>query len=130
MFFFPFVRTSDKATSSDLKETDWESILEIVEEVKTKSVAYVISVTETTLLLLRLCFRTKTAMKELRKKLQDTDGNCVYYTLLVMDSIMKNCGPDVHKEVLSQDFLSVIKGIIKTSQVRDYVRGVGWRTFV
>eukprot|EP00731_Ephydatia_muelleri_P028586 Em0020g230a len=88
----------DKATSSDLKETDWESILEIVEEVKTKSTA------------------PKAAMKELRKKLQDTNGNCVYYTLLVMDSIMKNCGPDVHKEVLSQDFLSVIKGIIKTSQ--------------
>ena len=111
------IQTSDKATSSDLKETDWESILEIVEEVKTKGTTYVIAVTGTPLMSLRLCFRAKTAMKELRKKLQDTDGNCVYYTLLVMDSIMKNCGPDVHKEVLSQDFLSVIKGIIKASQV-------------
>ena len=34
-----FLILSEKATSADLSEPDWETILQIVEEVKTKTVS-------------------------------------------------------------------------------------------
>ena len=35
---FPFLFSSEKATSAEHSEPDWEAILEMVEEVKTKSI--------------------------------------------------------------------------------------------
>ncbi|CAI7990519.1 Hepatocyte growth factor-regulated tyrosine kinase substrate [Geodia barretti] len=53
----------DKAVSSELSEPDWETILDIVEEIKQKNVS------------------VKNAVKEFRKKLLDPNSTVVYYTL-------------------------------------------------
>ncbi len=49
----------------------------------------------------------KTVTKEVRKRLLDSDGTVVYYTLLVLDSVMNNCSTDVHSEVLSKEFMNL-----------------------
>lgn len=61
--------------------------------------------------------RAKNAMKDFRKRLLDNSGNVVYHTLLVLDSLMKNCASDVHSEVLSVEFLGVVKAVITSSKV-------------
>lgn len=63
-----------------------------------------------------LC-RVKTAVKEIRKKLLDSNPTVVYFTLCVLDSVMKNCASDVHSEVLSHEFLAVMKEIVTSPQV-------------
>lgn len=88
----------DKAASSELSEPDWETILDIVEEIKQKNVS------------------TKNAVREIRKKLLDPNSTVVYYTLQVLDSVMKNCATDVHKEILSQEFMGVMKTVITSSR--------------
>ena len=65
-------------------------------------------------------FRLKNVMKEFRRRLLDTDSKVVYYTLLVLDSVMKNCSTDVHTEVLSREFMNVMKGIVTSSKVSSY----------
>ena len=57
-------------------------------------------------------------MREFRKRLLDSSGNSVYLTLLVLDSLMKNCASDVHAEVLCVEFMTVLKTVITTSKVR------------
>ena len=57
-------------------------------------------------------------MKEIRRKLLDPDPTVVYFTLLVLDSLMKNCASEVHSEVLSSEFMGVMKSIITSSKVR------------
>lgn len=61
--------------------------------------------------------RAKNAIKEFRKRLLDGSGNTVYLTLLVLDSLMKNCASDVHSEVLSVEFMGIVKTVITSSKV-------------
>ena len=56
-------------------------------------------------------------MKDIRRKLLDSDATVVYYTLLVLDSLMKNCASEFHSEVLSSEFMGVMKNIITSSKV-------------
>jgi len=39
------------------------------------------------------------------------------FILLVLDSLMKNCSSDLHSEVLSSEFMNVLKGVITSSKV-------------
>ncbi len=57
-------------------------------------------------------------MKEIRRKLLDSNPTVAYHTLCVLDSVMKNCASDVHSEVLSHEFLAVVKEVITSPQVR------------
>ena len=59
----------------------------------------------------------KTVMKEFRRRLLDKDSTVVYYTLLVLDSVMKNCSTEVHSEILSKEFVNVIKEVILSPKV-------------
>ena len=61
--------------------------------------------------------RPKNAIKEFRKRLLDNSGNVVYLSLLVLDSLMKNCTSDVHAEVLSVEFMGVMKTVVTTNKV-------------
>lgn len=56
-------------------------------------------------------------MKEFRRCLLDKNSQIVYYTLLVLDSVMKNCSADVHSDILSKEFMQVMKGIVSSSKV-------------
>ena len=58
-------------------------------------------------------------MKELRKKLLDPNSTVVYYTLQVLDSVMKNCASNVHKEILSHEFMGIMKNVVTSSSVRE-----------
>lgn len=70
--------------------------------------------------------RAKSAIKEFRRRLIDNGGNVSYLTLLVLDSLMKNCASDVHSEVLSVEFMGVMKAIVTGNKVRGLklVRGL------
>ena len=57
-------------------------------------------------------------MKEIRKRLlEPNDSSVVFLTLVVLESIMKNCSSDLHKEVLSPDFLKIMKDIVISPKV-------------
>ena len=61
--------------------------------------------------------RAKSAIKEFRKRLLDNSGNVVYLSLMVLDSLMKNCASDVHTEVLSVEFMGVMKAVVTSNKV-------------
>ena len=66
----------------------------------------------------------KSAVKEMRRKLLDSEPMVIYHTLCVLDSVMKNCASDVHSEVLSTEFMNVMKGVV-TSKVNKHVHTDG-----
>ena len=57
----------------------------------------------------------KNAVKEFRKRLLDNNGTTVYHTLLVLDSVVKNCSSDVHTEVLTHEFMQIMKSVVTSS---------------
>ncbi len=81
------------------------------------NVEFIVTIISPNYLLLTL-LSMKTVMKEFRKRLLDNDPTVLYYTLLVLDSVMKNCSTDVHTEVLSKEFMNIVKEIIVSSKVR------------
>ena len=61
--------------------------------------------------------RSKNAIKDIKRRLQETSGIALYHTVIVVESLMKNCTSDLHNEVLTVDFLSVMKEVITSSKV-------------
>ena len=57
----------------------------------------------------------KNAAKEFRKRLLDNNGNTVYHTLLVLDSVVKNCSSDIHSEILTHEFMQIMKSVVTAS---------------
>ena len=41
----------------------------------------------------------------------------VFHTLQALDSLMKNCASDVHSEVLSVEFMGVMKTVVTSNKV-------------
>ena len=66
-------------------------------------------------LIYRCLSRVKSALGDIRKKLLDSDQYCVCHAVEVVDFVTKNCSAEVHKEVLSSDFLNVMKSVIMVS---------------
>ena len=49
---------------------------------------------------------------DLRHKLLGDDNYAMCHTLDLLDFIMKNCSSEVHDEVLSAEFLDVVKTVV------------------
>ncbi|XP_062125822.1 hepatocyte growth factor-regulated tyrosine kinase substrate isoform X2 [Drosophila sulfurigaster albostrigata] len=85
MFRSTFDRNLENATSHLRLEPDWPSILLICDEINQKDVT------------------PKNAFAAIKKKMNSPNPHSACYSLLVLESIVKNCGAPVHDEVFTKE---------------------------
>ncbi|XP_034473815.1 hepatocyte growth factor-regulated tyrosine kinase substrate isoform X2 [Drosophila innubila] len=85
MFRSSFDRNLENATSHLRLEPDWPSILLICDEINQKDVT------------------PKNAFAAIKKKMNSPNPHSACYSLLVLESIVKNCGAPVHEEVFTKE---------------------------
>lgn len=61
--------------------------------------------------------RMRGALVDLRRKLLDGDQYAMCHCLELLDFIMKNCSSDIHEEILSAEFLAVVKTVVTVGWV-------------
>ncbi|CAM0883031.1 unnamed protein product [Alopecurus aequalis] len=96
----------DKATSHLLMGPDWTVNLEICDSINAD------------------VWQTKDVVKAVKKRLQNKDPKVQYYALMLLETMMKNCGEYVQFEVAEQHVLQEMVKIIQKKhdmQVRDKV---------
>ncbi|XP_030382844.1 hepatocyte growth factor-regulated tyrosine kinase substrate isoform X2 [Scaptodrosophila lebanonensis] len=85
MFKSSFDKNLENATSHLRLEPDWPSILLICDEINQKDVT------------------PKNAFAAIKKKMNSPNPHTACYSLLVLESIVKNCGAPVHEEVFTKE---------------------------
>ncbi|XP_017858286.1 PREDICTED: hepatocyte growth factor-regulated tyrosine kinase substrate [Drosophila arizonae] len=85
MFRSSFDKNLENATSHLRLEPDWPSILLICDEINQKDVT------------------PKNAFAAIKKKMNSPNPHSACYSLLVLESIVKNCGAPVHEEVFTKE---------------------------
>ncbi|XP_054743556.1 hepatocyte growth factor-regulated tyrosine kinase substrate isoform X1 [Anastrepha obliqua] len=85
MFKSSFEKNLENATSHLRLEPDWPSILLICDEINQKDVM------------------AKTAFAAIKKKMNSPNPHSACYALLVLESVVKNCGAPVHDEVFTKE---------------------------
>jgi growth factor-regulated tyrosine kinase substrate len=101
-----FDRLLEKATSNLLLEPDWASIMQICDLIRQKD-----------------C-QPKYAVVAVKKKLYHTNPHVVLFGLLVLESIVKNCGSPVQEEVATKTFMEELRELTiatKHENVRDKI---------
>lgn len=92
-----FDKLLEKATSQFLMEPEWPSILQICDLIRQNDV------------------QPRYALGALKKKMTSTNPHTALYAFLVLESMMKNCGPSVHDEVTTKPFLDFIYDTLRTT---------------
>ncbi|CAF1305732.1 unnamed protein product [Rotaria sordida] len=94
-----------KATSPLLLEPDWESILQLCDIVKTQEVT------------------PKYTIQSIKKKFRHENAHVILNSLQCLESIVKNCGGSIHKEVAQKDMMDALKELAKNGpeQIRDKI---------
>ncbi|CAH0563464.1 unnamed protein product [Brassicogethes aeneus] len=98
-----FDRLMDKATSHLLMEADWVTIMQICDLIRQNDV------------------QPKTAFSSIKKKLTSENPYTALYALIVLESMVKNCGSAVHEELTTKincDFLYDLIRITPHSNVK------------
>uniref|UniRef100_A0A1A9WKJ1 Hepatocyte growth factor-regulated tyrosine kinase substrate n=1 Tax=Glossina brevipalpis TaxID=37001 RepID=A0A1A9WKJ1_9MUSC len=85
MFRSSFDKNLDSATSHLRLEPDWPSIMMICDGINQKDVT------------------PKNAFAAIKKKMNSPNPHSAYYALLVLESVVKNCGVPMHDEVFTKD---------------------------
>ncbi|PAA92433.1 hypothetical protein BOX15_Mlig029941g1 [Macrostomum lignano] len=86
----------NKATSNLNLETDWAAILNICDLIRQQDV------------------NAKYAVSAVRKKLCHDNPHTVFYALQTVEAMVKNCGNPVYDEVLTVEFLDLLKELSKS----------------
>jgi len=100
----PAASRVDKATSHLLQGPDWAVNLEICDTLNADR------------------WQTKDVVKAVKKRLQHKDPKVQFLTLTLLETMMKNCGENVHFEVVDQHILQEMVKIVQKRhdmQVRD-----------
>ncbi|KAJ1263342.1 hypothetical protein BS78_09G177000 [Paspalum vaginatum] len=100
----PAASRVDKATSHLLQGPDWAVNLEICDTLNADR------------------WQTKDVIKAVKKRLQHKDPKVQFFTLTLLETMMKNCGEYVHFEVVDQHVLQEMVKIVQKRhdmQVRD-----------
>eukprot|EP01135_Chromosphaera_perkinsii_P009611 Nk52_evm61s1810 gene=Nk52_evmTU61s1810 len=93
MFSSAFDKVLDRASSELLMEPDWAANLDLCDMIRGGD-----------------C-NARDAIRSISRKLQHKNPNVVFYTLIALETIVKNCGVDVHREVASKAFMDDLKDI-------------------
>ncbi|XP_057665948.1 hepatocyte growth factor-regulated tyrosine kinase substrate-like isoform X1 [Diorhabda carinulata] len=87
----------EKATSHLLMEPDWDTTMQICDLIRQNDV------------------QPKHAVSSLKKKLTSTNPHSALYALLVLESIVKNCGVVVLDEIATKPFCDFLNELCKTT---------------
>ncbi|KAH8282879.1 hypothetical protein KR054_010542, partial [Drosophila jambulina] len=87
----------ENATSHLRLEPDWPSILLICDEINQKDVT------------------PKTAFAAIKKKMNSPNPHSACYSLLVLESIVKNCGAPVHEEVFTKENCEMFSSFLEST---------------
>lgn len=68
-----------------------------------------------------LNFSAKTAFAAIKKKMSSPNPHSAYYSLLVLESVVKNCGTPMHEEVFTREHCEMFSALIDNTQ-HDNVR--------
>ncbi|UJR37700.1 hypothetical protein I4U23_030395 [Adineta vaga] len=100
-----FDKLLDKATSPLLLEPDWESVLQLCDIVKSQEVP------------------AKYAIQTIKKKFGHENAHVILSALQCLESIVKNCGGSVHKELAQRDMVDALRELAKNGPdvIRDKV---------
>ncbi|CAD7093687.1 unnamed protein product [Hermetia illucens] len=92
-----FEKTLEVATSHLLLEPDWPSILLICDTIRQTDVT------------------AKQAFQAIKKKMQSPNPHTAYYALLVLESVVKNCGAPIHDEIATKENCEMFSSFIETT---------------
>ncbi|XP_021952522.1 hepatocyte growth factor-regulated tyrosine kinase substrate isoform X1 [Folsomia candida] len=92
-----FDKLLEKATSNLLLEPDWTSIMTICDLIRQKD-----------------C-QAKYGVAAIKKKLHHQNPHVALFGLLVIESVVKNCGSPVHDEVATKQFMEELRELAKTT---------------
>ncbi|KAF7273042.1 hypothetical protein GWI33_014233 [Rhynchophorus ferrugineus] len=98
MFRKTFDNLLDKATSHLLIEPDWPTTIQLCDYIRQNDI------------------QPKNALTAIRKKLSAPNPYSAYYALLVLESVVKNCGSIVHEEVTSKSYCEFLSDLVKTTE--------------
>ncbi|XP_065355422.1 hepatocyte growth factor-regulated tyrosine kinase substrate [Calliphora vicina] len=104
MFRTAFDKNLDTATSHLQLEPQWPSIILICDAINQK---------DTT---------PKAAFMAIKKKMNSTNPHTAYYALLVLESVVKNCGAPMHDEVFTKENCTMFSQFLE-STTHENVRG-------
>ncbi|ESO09504.1 hypothetical protein HELRODRAFT_190525 [Helobdella robusta] len=86
-----FDRLLDKATSKLLLDPDWDSTLQLCDNIRQGDV------------------QPSYALNAIKKKIENENPHVSKYALHVLESVVKNCGSIVHIEMATRDFMDFLK---------------------
>ncbi|KAL4704208.1 hypothetical protein ACJJTC_011834 [Scirpophaga incertulas] len=93
-----FDKLLDKATSNLRLDPDWPTILQICDLIRQNDCS------------------PKYAVAAVKKKLYSQNPHQAMFALLTLESIVKNCGSNVHEEVTSKVFCEMLRELVKSTQ--------------
>lgn len=67
------------------------------------------------LILIPIYIRPKQAVLAVKKKLMSQNPHTAFYALLVLESIVKNCGAPIHDEVATRENCELFTQLIETT---------------
>ncbi|KRZ29631.1 Hepatocyte growth factor-regulated tyrosine kinase substrate [Trichinella pseudospiralis] len=97
-----FEKLLDRATDATLLEADWESIMNCVDAVRSGETA------------------PKSAILSVRKRYHSDNPHVAHHALVVLEALVKNGGPKIHREIATKEFMEDLKHV--TSESADKVK--------
>lgn len=61
-------------------------------------------------------YRPKYVMQQLKKKMFSTNPHTAHYALLVLESVVKNCGAPIHDEISNKANCEMFQNLVNTTQ--------------
>ncbi|KAH9413573.1 hypothetical protein DERP_009274 [Dermatophagoides pteronyssinus] len=93
----PFDKLLEKATSLTNLEPDWGSIMQICDAIRQNDV------------------QPRYALSAIKRKLNATNPNVQLMALKVLESCVKNCGPILHFELATKEFMEEMHTMLRNS---------------
>lgn len=99
-----FDKSLEKATSQQLLEPDWDSILAVCDSIRQGDV------------------KAKYALDSIKKKVGHENPNVGKYALQVLESVVKNCGPPIHQEIASKESMDFLKDLARAPKIPEAIK--------
>lgn len=93
-----FDKSLENATSNLILEPDWQSIMVICDAIRQGDVT------------------AKYAIQQLKKKLFSPNPHTAHYALLVLESVVKNCGSPIHDEISNKANCEMFQNLVNNTQ--------------
>ncbi|CAG5111514.1 Oidioi.mRNA.OKI2018_I69.chr2.g5816.t1.cds [Oikopleura dioica] len=98
-----FEKLLDKCTANTLLEPDWQAMLQLCDMIRGNEI------------------KAREAVSYILKTLNHTNPYQQFYGFCVLDTVVKNCGPPVHQEVIKHELLEQFRDTVQKGSVSEDV---------